>query len=201
MTTSNKNPDLTNLKKTRILIFVGIAFIAGAFSCHDGTLEALSESRLVAQAQLEDSHVTSATSMTSISEITFTATAAVAYCYGENIRFTGTIQNRITKTTDASGEVHFTRSFSTKDMTAVGVTTNTQFDVLGGAEMFAVKDGVFLPDGSLNVSASLTDSDILIHQGTLVFQSQDGSKLVARHVIRKVPGQETPVSKWECQGI
>lgn len=202
MKTFNANSDYSGMKKTSRAFFIGIAFIAGVCSCHDGILEDVSQTRLVAPAQLENPHISSASSSTSITEITFTAVAGVAYCYGEDIRFTGTIQNRVTKTSDASGGVYFTRSFSTKNMSGVGVTTNTAFDVLGGAEMFAIKDPVFNADGSLNISASLSESDILIHEGTLVFQSlEDGSKLVARHIIRKIPGQDVPVSKWECQGM
>jgi hypothetical protein len=201
MKTFNATQHPSGLKRSLIAFFTGIAFVAGVCSCHDGILEEVSQPRLVAQASLGNSRVTSASSSTAITEITFTATAAVAYCYGEDIRFSGTIQNRVTKTSDAKGEVHYTRSFATKDMTAVGVTTNTEFDVLGGAEMFAVKDPVLSATGTLNVAGSLSESDILIHEGTLVFQSlEDGSKLVARHIIRKVPGQDVPVSKWECQG-
>lgn len=138
---------------------------------------------------------------TSIEEITFTAVAMVEYCHGENIRFTGTIENRVTKTTDAKGVIHYTRSFRTKGMTGTGVDSGTEYDVLGGAEMFAVKDAVFNSDGTWNLSKSLAESDIFIHQGTLVFRNRsDGSKFVARHIIRKVPGQDVPLNVWKCAG-
>jgi hypothetical protein len=205
MKTSIQATFLSDLKQISRTLFIGVAFMAGSFSCSDSALEEISARRLVRQnsseIQPEASDALSASSNTSITETTFTATAQVAYCYGENISFTGTIQNRVTKNTDASGEVHFTRSFYTKDMSAKGVVSQTEFDVLGGAEMFAVKDAV-LPSGSLDLSKSLVESDIVIHEGTLVFQNrEDGSIVVARHIIRKVPGQEVPVNQWECRGI
>lgn len=138
---------------------------------------------------------------TTMHEMQFTAVALIEYCHGENIRFTGTIQNKVTSNTDATGTVHYTRSFRTKGMRGTGLTYGTEYDVLGGAEMFAVKDAVLLPDGTLNLPGSLAESDIVIHQGTLVFRSrEDGSKVVARHVIRKVPGKDTIVNEWRCGG-
>ena len=88
------------------------------------------------------------------------------------------------------------QSFITKDFQGwlTPVTTSTYqsvapfFDVLGGAEMFNWK-----PDesGVLRVR---------IHEGTLVFSALDGShKVVARHVIRDVPGQTTTISQWNCR--
>ena len=137
---------------------------------------------------------------TTFSEITFRATAEIESCHGENIQFTGIIQNRVSKTIDARGVVHYTRSFITRGMTGTGVNSGKEYDVLGGAEMFAIKDAVLNEDGSLNLTKSIAESDIVIHQGTLVFRSRvDGSKVVARHVIRKVPGQKT-VSEWRCGG-
>ncbi len=140
---------------------------------------------------------------TTITEVQFTATAMIAYCHGENIRFTGTIQNRVTTNTDARGVVHFTRSFYTKNMTGIGLDpdTDNEYEVLGGAEMFAVKDAVLDSNGNLNLSGSIAESDIVIHQGTLVFRNvADGSKVVARHIIRKVPGSSTVINHWKCGG-
>ena len=89
-----------------------------------------------------------------------------------------------------------TQSFLTKEfhgwLSAV-TTSNYQsvtpfFEVLGGAEMFNWK-----PDenGILRVR---------IHEGTLVFAALDGSyKVVARHVIRDVPGQTETISEWNCR--
>ena len=64
------------------------------------------------------------------------------------------------------------------------------FEVLGGAEMFHWK-----PDetGTLRVR---------IHEGTLVFAALDGSyEVVARHVIRDVPGQTATISRWNCRVV
>lgn len=138
--------------------------------------------------QFEDVHLKSSLSAvsagTSIEEITFTAVALIEYCHGESIRFTGTIENR------------------TKEMTGTGLKSGTEYDVLGGAEMFAIKDAVLNPNGSLNLAESLTHSDIVIHQGTLVFRNQeDGSIVVARHIIRKVPGSSTTINEWKCGGF
>ena len=138
---------------------------------------------------------------TSFEEFTFTATALIEHCHGENILFTGIIQNRVSKTTDARGVVHYTRSFTTRGMTGTGIPSGTKYDVLGGAEMFAIKDAVLNANGSLDLSESIAESDIVIHQGTLVFRSRlDGSKVVARHVIRKTPGSNTIVNEWKCGG-
>lgn len=142
-----------------------------------------------------------ASSGTMIEEIKFSAVAGIAECHGENIAFTGVIQNRVSKTTNANGQVHYTRSFYTRGMTGTGTITGTEYDVLGGAEMFSIKNPVFNTEGMLNIPGSLTESEIFIHQGTIVFQSRnDGSRVVARHIIRKVPGKEEWVNRWECGG-
>lgn len=191
---------LKNLRGT-FLLTTGLASIL--FSCSEVHLEELSRRPLDGQqhsASAQEVLASVQASGTSITEIKFSATAVIAYCYGENIMFTGTIENRVSKTTDAEGVTHYSRSFNTRGMTGVGTTSGTQFDVLGGAEMFAIKDPVFT-NGSLNLAASLSESDIVIHQGTLVFKSRtDGSRVVARHTIRKVPGLDDAISKWECQG-
>ena len=94
----------------------------------------------------------------------------------------------------SSGSI--TRSFITKDfsgwLTPV-TTSNFQsvtpfFEVQGGAEIFNIK-----PDenGVLRTR---------IHEGTLVFAALDGSyKVVARHVIHDVPGQQSSISQWNCR--
>jgi hypothetical protein len=145
----------------------------------------------------------------SVTEITFTATAMIAYCHGENIRFTGIIENRVKTTINANGGNHYTRHFTVKGMTGIGVTntgapTGTQYNVIGGAEMFSIKDALFNPDGSLNLSGtlnSLTEGDIVIHRGTLVFEKVgDGSRVIARHDIQKVPGKGILQNRWLCAG-
>lgn len=138
---------------------------------------------------------------TIITQITFTATAAIAYCHGENIIFTGTIENKVNTTVDNNGIVHYTRHWIVKGLTGTGVSTGTIYDVTGGAEMFSVKNAVLNSNGTLNLPSSLTESDIVIHEGTVVFVSRtDRSRVVARHVIRKVPGSDTILNEWICSG-
>lgn len=158
------------------------------------------------ETMVEDSYdltssLNAAITSTSMEEILFTAVALIEHCHGENIRFTGIIENRVTTTTDAKDIVHYTRSFSTRGMTGTGLISGAEYDVLGGAEMFAIKDAVLNPNGTLNLSGSLSESEIVIHQGTLVFQNRaDGNKVVARHIIRKIPGSSTTINEWKCGG-
>jgi hypothetical protein len=50
-------------------------------------------------------------------------------------------------------------------------------------------------------AATGSNVDVYIHQGTLVFvNTATGQRIVARHIIRKVPGQEGLVSMWTCGG-
>jgi hypothetical protein len=140
-----------------------------------------------------------------VTEMPFTAVAMIAYCHGENIRFTGTIENRVKTTVNANGN-HYTRHFTVKGMTGVGVNalgvpTGTEYRVVGGAEMFSIKDAVFNDNGTLNLARSLTESDIVIHRGTLVFENiHDGTRVVARHDIQKVPGRGILQNRWLCGG-
>lgn len=138
---------------------------------------------------------------TIITEIPFTATAAIAYCYGENIVVRGIIENKVNTTVDGNGVVHYTRHWTAKGLVGRGAITGTIFDVVGGAEMFSVKDAVLNPNGTLNIPGSLAQSDVFIHEGTFVLVSRtDGSRIVARHIIRKVPGRDTIVNHWVCGG-
>lgn len=179
-----------------LLVLTGL-FILSFTSCSKENLdEPVIQESLDLQASSK-----AASAGSSITEIQFTAVALIEDCHGENIRFTGTIENRVAKTTDARGVVHYTRSFRTKGMTGIGLLSGTEYDVIGGAEMFAIKDAVLNPDGGLNLSGSIAESDIVIHQGTLVFQSRtDGSRVVARHIIRKVPGSDITINEWKCGG-
>ncbi len=138
---------------------------------------------------------------TIITQTTFTATAAIGYCHGENILFTGTIENKVNTTVDDNGVIHYTRHWTVKGLSGTGVVTGTLYDVIGGAEMFSIKNAVLNSDGILNLPASLSESDIVIHQGTVIFVSRtDGSRVVARHIIRKVPGTDTIINHWVCVG-
>ncbi len=179
-----------------LLFLMGI-FFACLISCNK---DDLNETLLEESRNLEISSKAASTKSLK-EEFVFTAVALIDYCHGENIRFTGTIENRVTETIDANGVVHYIRSFQTKGMTGTGLTFGTNYDVIGGAEMFAVKDAVLNPNGTLNLPGSLAESDIVIHQGTLVFRNRaDGSKVVARHIIRKVPGSSTIINEWKCGG-
>jgi hypothetical protein len=114
----------------------------------------------------------------------------------ENIRFSGMIENRQHVTTTDAGN-HYSRQFVAKGMTGVGVLTGDTYSVVGGSEMFSIKDAVFNANGTLNLTGSLSQSDVVIHQGTLVFESAT-QKIVARHIIRKVPGTDEIVNEWVC---
>lgn len=182
---------------TKILLFLAVSFTLNSCS-----KEELNETLVQESLNLEAAPASrAASSGTTIEEIVFSATALIEHCHGENISFTGTIENRVSKTIDGRGVVHYTRSFRAKGMTGTGVITGIEYDIIGGAEMFAIQGAILNPDGTLNLSRSIAESDIVIHQGTLVFQSRtDGSRVVARHIIRKVPGSDTTVNKWICGG-
>ena len=84
---------------------------------------------------------------------------------------------------------------------ASGTPTGTNYMVQGGAEMFSVKEAVFAANGTLNLPASLTESDIVIHRGTLVFvNTETGERVVARHDIQKVPSSGILQNRWICGG-
>ena len=140
-----------------------------------------------------------------IMEIPFTATAQIAYCWGENIRITGIIENHV-KVTETDNNNHYTRTWTVKNLTGVGVTTGgmltgTQYVVTGGAEMFSIKDAVLNPNGSLNLAASLTESDVVIHRGQIMLENiATGDRVLARHDIQKVPGQGIAQNRWRCFG-
>ena len=138
---------------------------------------------------------------TAVTEIPFSATAIINDCFGENISFGGIIENHVKITTTPNGSNHYIRHFVAKGMTGTGLESGTIFDVVGGSEMFSIKDAVFNADGSLNLAGSLTESDIVIHRGTLVFVSRtDGTRVVARHDIQKVPGPGLLQNRWLCGG-
>ena len=154
----------------------------------------------------EASSTPSSANRMTVTELVFTATAMIQSCWGENIRFTGVIENHVKTTVTPNGN-HYTRHFTVKGMTGVGVNaqgqlTGTQYNVVGGAEMFSIKDAVFDPvTGALNLAGSLTESDIVIHRGTLVFENTvTGARVIARHDIQKVPGQGILQNRWVCAG-
>lgn len=181
-------------KLPHLLLLAGLGLLSA--SCSDQLEDVQPNSSLSAASE----QAASANSIT-MNTVPFTATAMIASCHGENIMFSGMIENRVKKTMSASGKSHFFRQFTVKGLTGIGLTTGTVYDVVGGAEMFSIKDPVYNADGSLNLPASLRESDIVIHRGTLVFVSrEDGSRVVARHIITKVPGQGLKTNTWDCGG-
>ena len=198
-------PAVQKSKSITSPVLVALALILSLTACQKDFSDASSETQELANANAFSNSRTPIVSTSdngmTVTEIIFTATARIAYCYGEDIRFTGIIENRVKKSVNVNGEVHFIRHFTVKGMTGVGLTTGTVYDVVGGAEMFNIKDAVFNANGSLNLSGSLSESDIVIHRGTLVFVSRtDGTRVVARHDIQKVPGAGILQNRWLCAG-
>lgn len=121
---------------------------------------------------------------------------AVAQCgadIGFDILFGGERVLLSHVTEDASGKKHTTLQFRTQEFEGWMTpetnppTSDPDFDVQGGAEMFAIQT-----DAAGNVT-------VRIHQGNLVFESlSDDTRVVAHHTIREVPGQGT-VSFWSCR--
>jgi hypothetical protein len=135
----------------------------------------------------------------------FSAVAAVKYCWGEDVRFYGTIENKVVQVTDASGTVHYTRHWSIKGLDAVGMgnpltglAAGTVYTVVAGAEMFTVTNPAFNAGGIPQAGSS---GQIYIHQGTIVLEnSSSGDRLVARHIIHKNPRTGVVSSNWLCMG-
>lgn len=152
-----------------------------------------------------------------VESICFKAIALVAGCkegVTENIEFTGIIENKVQSTQTGSGNTNYTRHFVVKGLTGKGTMgttltpatgpvcsrtakggyTGTTYEVIGGAEMFSIH---YTGTGAV---PSVAGSNIYIHQGTLVFENTvTKERIVARHTIRKTPGQDL-VSMWTCGG-
>lgn len=121
----------------------------------------------------------------------FMATAACAADIGYNIRFGGPRELvRHVAGTDTTLSFR-TQAFQGWRLPETAFTQATvDFSVQGGAEMFNIKRD---DAGALQVR---------IHEGTLVFAALDGSfKVVARHVIRFVPGQGLMADGWRCRVV
>ncbi len=147
----------------------------------------------------EANAMAASTNGTIIREVTFgPATTNFRNTCLENITFGGTIVEKIHKSTDAQGNVHYVRSFTTKGMTGTGLTSGMTYTVVGGNEMFSIKNPVM---GAVypNLGASINNSDVLIHQGTLVFVRQDGERVIARHTIIVTP-HGVIKNEWTCAG-
>lgn len=130
------------------------------------------------------------------SVVTMDSFHAVAQCsadIGFDILFGGDRVLLTQVTTDRSGKKHTTLHFRTQDFKGWRMpeptppTSAPDFDVQGGAEMFAIQTDA---EGTVRIR---------IHQGNLVFESlSDDSRVVAHHTIRQVPGTD-PVSFWSCR--
>ncbi len=123
-------------------------------------------------------------------EDTFFATAMCAPAIGYNIRFGGprVLVRHVTGTRDTTFmfRTHAFQGWRLPETVFDGTTVD--FSVRGGAEMFNIKRA---EDGTLEVR---------IHEGTLIFQSISGDDMViARHVIRTVPGQSVTMNQWNCR--
>ena len=135
---------------------------------------------------------------TDITTGSFSAIAAIQYCWGENVRFFGTIENKVNLTTDANGTEHYSRHWTIKGLNAVGVTSGAGYTVIAGAEMFSVMDPVFNSGG---VPVPATSGKVFMHEGTVVLQNNvTGERVVARHVIKKDPRTGEVTSGWYCMG-
>ena len=143
-------------------------------------------------------NVSNANLRTDIFTVSFSATAAIQYCWGENVRFYGTIENKVNSTIDANGVVHYTRHWTLKGLDAVGVPSGTSYSVIAGAEMFTVIDPVFNSGGIPQAGSS---GMVFIHQGTVVLEKTlTGERVIARHVIKKDPQTGVVTSGWFCMG-
>ena len=190
MLTFNLKKQPLNLNYYQIIVFLFLTIISTG--CQKQLLNK-TESPTVAVNSSKSNNETIA------SQISFSTTALIAYCHGENITFSGVIENLVTTITDEQGVVHYTRHFRAKGLTGVGSVTGTVYDVIGGAEMFSVKDAVLNANGTLNLSGSLSASDLVIHEGTLVFVSRtDGTIVIARHIIHKLPNVGITENHWVC---
>ena len=166
------------------------------FACSDA-MEEVNPDTAAASPVAENTLVTNV-----VEVIPFAAIADIADCHGESIRFWGMLEQRVVTTVDGQGRTHRTRHFRPTSLNAqgwmgnlaTGAATGTTYDIVAGAEMFSIH---YDEGGSPTVGGSR----IFIHQGTVVFVNQaDGSRVVARHVIRKTPGQGLQENQWMCMG-
>ncbi len=186
------------------IAFIGIMLFSTSCAKED-LVENTEELALELPVEWNSSSNENRTNGTEITLGSFSAIAAVEYCWGENVRFFGTVENKVNRFTDANGTEHYTRHWSIKGLDALGlgnVQTNlasgTEYTVVAGAEMFTVTDPVFNAGG---IPVASTSGKIYIHQGTIVLQNNTtGDRLVARHVIKKNPKTDELSSTWYCMG-
>jgi hypothetical protein len=170
------------------IAFAGLT-IAALAACADASLPTAS---LTAD---EAAAVSSAT--TSTTHFAMDWPGATAQCGSPigNIRFSGWIEGVDHTTVDGRGETHRTRVWRVKGLSAVNLSTGTEYVVVGGAEMLTWHTHLGQVPG--NVPRS-------IHAGTLVFQPLGGgAPVVAHHRVHfmMLPGSEVPhmdFHSWSC---
>jgi hypothetical protein len=150
-----------------------------------------------------DSNATSPNHRMEMNEAPFNVVAPVSYCAGENIRLYGTIEGKINRVVDGKGVEHFIRQWTIKGLAGQGwigpaiggTSTGTNYDIVGGAEMFVILNPGPFPSNPYN------SGKLFIHHGTLVLVNTDtGERLVIKHVINKNPGTGEVTSEWLCMG-
>ncbi len=146
----------------------------------------------------ESNGSTSPNNRVEINVVPFNVFAPVAYCAGENIRLYGTIENKVNRIVDGNGVVHLSRHWTIKGLAGEGwngAPTGTNYDIVGGAEMFVIINPGPFPSTPAN------SGKLFIHHGTLVLVNTDtGERLVLKHVINKNPGTGEVTSMWLCMG-
>lgn len=198
--------------KTKFLNLVLIVTCVVLWSACQKEAVDTSRSRMDGQALASKNAAAAENGGMTTSTICFRAIAQISACnVGEDILFFGEIENH-TKTTISNGRTHVTRHFVVKDLqgrgvlpggtlsamtcnsTFTGTFTGSEYDVQGGAEMFNIH---FVEGGT----ATPAGSEVFIHRGTLVFvERETGRRVVARHIITRVPGQGVKDNRWDCGG-
>jgi hypothetical protein len=111
-----------------------------------------------------------------------------------NIKFSGKIQGIDHTTVDANGNVHRTRVWRVRGLTAENLTHGTLYNVIGGAEMLTWHTHLGQVPGVVGKS---------IHAGTLVFQPVGGgTPVIAHHAVRYFEGPDgeprMDFHSWRC---
>ncbi|MEO7394006.1 MAG: hypothetical protein ABIU11_03640, partial [Chitinophagaceae bacterium] len=80
--------------KRLMKIFLAISFIVGVSACKKEQIKEEIQEDLAIEIPVQ-LNIGDANLRTDISTASFSATAAIQYCWGENIRFYGTIENKV----------------------------------------------------------------------------------------------------------
>src|SRR5688500_16831706 len=133
---------MTRLTKTSVAVMAFLCLLLT--SCQKESQERQSDEL---QEAVSSNGSLASNNQVTVTEIPFgpVTTNFVNSC-SENIRFSGMIENRQHVTTTDGGN-HYVRQFVAKGMTGVGVITGDTYSVVGGSEMFSIKDAVFNTSG------------------------------------------------------